>query len=99
MLPRIGECGNTWIGPPLHIPFQAWLISGLVILFSLCASSARAQSSTAGTVTGQVVDAQNAPIPGTHVRLLDTSTNTSFTTVTNGAGGYPLLQDSTAPDT
>jgi hypothetical protein len=86
------RCGKTWIFPALDAHFRLWLISGLVVLLGLCASMARAQSSTGGTVTGQVVDAQNAAIPGTEVKVFDTSTNTSFTTVTNDAGRYTLPQ-------
>ena len=33
-----------------------------------------------------------AAIPGAEVRVIDTSTNTSFTTVTNNAGRYILPQ-------
>src|ERR1700722_4249747 len=64
----------------------------LAILLGLCASMTWAQSSTAGTVTGQVADPQNLPIPGTEVRVIDTSTNTSFTTLTNNAGRYIFPQ-------
>jgi hypothetical protein len=65
---------------------------GLVILLGLCTSTAWAQSSTAGTVAGQVVDLQNLAIPGAGVKIIDTSTNTSFTTLTNNAGRYVFPQ-------
>src|SRR5580658_10994155 len=64
----------------------------LVILLTLYASIASAQSSTAGTVTGQVVDPQNLPIPDAEVSVIDTSTNTSFTTLTNNSGRYIFPQ-------
>src|SRR5579883_416203 len=46
------------------------------------------QTSTAGTVVGQVVDEQKAAIPGATVKLVDTSTNSAQTTVTNSEGRY-----------
>ena len=67
-------------------------IGSLVILIGFSASMAWAQSSTAGTVAGQVVDPQNAVIPGAAVRVIDTSTNTSLTTFTNDAGRYIFPQ-------
>jgi len=51
-----------------------------------------AQSSTAGTVAGQVVDTQSLAIPGAEVKIVDTSTNTSFSTLTNKAGRYVFPQ-------
>jgi len=72
-------------------------LGGLAILLSLCASLAWAQSSTAGTVAGQVVDPQNAVIPGAAVRVIDTSTNTSLTTSTNDAGRYVFPQVAPGP--
>jgi hypothetical protein len=46
------------------------------------------QSSTAGTVAGQVVDESNAAVPGTDVKLTAISTNTSQTTISNNDGRY-----------
>jgi hypothetical protein len=63
----------------------------LGILF-LSASGAWAQSSTAGTVTGQVVDEQNAVIPGAVVKITDTATNLVLTSTTNEAGRYIFSQ-------
>jgi hypothetical protein len=51
-----------------------------------------AQSSTAGTVAGQVVDLQDAAVPGTQVTVSDTATNSSFATYTNDAGRYIFPQ-------
>src|SRR5579862_8793774 len=64
----------------------------LGVLLSLCGLIAWSQSSTAGTVAGLVVDPQNLPIPGTEVRVIDTSTNASFTSVTNNSGRYVFPQ-------
>ena len=64
----------------------------LGILLSLCSLTAWPQSSTAGTVAGQVVDPQNLAISGAQVQIVDTSTNTSFTTLTNKTGRYVFPQ-------
>ncbi len=70
-----------------------FLSMGLPALFlALCATSAWGQTSTAGTVSGQVTDEQNAAVPGTEVKLLDLTTNAAQTTVTNDAGRYIFSQ-------
>jgi len=51
----------------------------------------RAQSASAGTVSGQVTDRQSAMIADAQVTLTDTSTNTAQTTSTNGVGRYIFL--------
>ena len=57
----------------------------------LCAKAAHGQSSSTGTVSGQVTDRQSAVIVGAQVTLTDTSTNTLQTTSTNGVGRYIFL--------
>ena len=58
-------------------------------LLAIC-SSARAQTPTATTavVTGTVVDASGAVVPGATVVLTDPSTNRTQETVTNPSGHY-----------
>ena len=63
-----------------------------VVLLSVWSFALCAQSSTGGTVTGQVVDPQSAAVSGAEVRLVDASTNTSFATITNDEGRYVLAQ-------
>ena len=63
------------------------LAIGLGVL-TLGLAPAWSQSSNAGTVAGQVVDEQNAAVPGTEVKVTDVSTNSALTTVTNDAGRY-----------
>ncbi len=63
------------------------LAIGLGIL-TLGLAPAWSQSSNAGTVAGQVVDEQNAAIPGTEVKVTDITTNSALTTITNDAGRY-----------
>ncbi|MGA7237491.1 MAG: carboxypeptidase-like regulatory domain-containing protein [Bryobacteraceae bacterium] len=65
-----------------------FLSFGIFLLFS--ATGAWAQTSTAGTVIGQVLDEQHAAIPGAAVKLVDISTNIAQNTVTNSEGRYAL---------
>jgi hypothetical protein len=58
------------------------------IALSLSASPAWAQSTSAGSVSGQVTDPQKAVVPGAEVTLLDTATNASRTAITNETGRY-----------
>jgi hypothetical protein len=50
-----------------------------------------AQSTSTGTVSGQVTDRQTAVIVGAEVVLRDTSTNTAQKTQTNEVGRYIFL--------
>jgi carboxypeptidase family protein len=64
---------------------------GLAICLGILAlglTPAWSQTSNAGTVAGQVVDEQNAAVPGTEVKVIDTGTNAALTTSTNDAGRY-----------
>src|SRR5215469_1734288 len=58
----------------------------------LCANGAWAQTSTAGTVLGQVLDEQQAIVPGAEVKVVEPSTNSTLTTVTNNDGRYVFSQ-------
>src|SRR5271166_186675 len=64
--------------------------SFLPVLALLCLISmpALAQSSSSGTVAGQVTDQQGASMPGVEIRLTDPSTNITLTTKTNDAGRF-----------
>ncbi|HEV3199289.1 MAG TPA: carboxypeptidase-like regulatory domain-containing protein [Bryobacteraceae bacterium] len=50
-----------------------------------------AQSTSTGTVSGQVTDQQNAVVAGAEVRLIDMQTSTARSTVTNESGRYSLI--------
>src|ERR1700753_1509551 len=66
---------------------------GLLAAFTLAAAAPTwSQTSTAGTVAGQVVDEQNAAVPGTEVKVTDVSTNISLTGTTNNEGRYVFPQ-------
>ena len=49
---------------------------------------ANAQSSIAGTVTGQVTDSSGAAVPGAAIKLLDVATGAAFASISNDAGRY-----------
>jgi hypothetical protein len=67
------------------------LIAGMAILLSPGAPLARAQSTSTGTISGQVVDPQNAAVSGASVALRDTTTHAEQKTVTNDAGRYTFV--------
>jgi Carboxypeptidase regulatory-like domain len=50
-----------------------------------------AQTTGAGAVVGQVTDQQNAIVPGAEVKLVDATTSTALTTITNDAGRYVFV--------
>jgi len=72
--------------------FSGLLVLCLGIFLSLGATPVWAQSSTAGTVAGQVTDETNAAVPGTRVKITEPSTNDSQETMTNDAGRYVFSQ-------
>jgi hypothetical protein len=61
------------------------------MLLALSSVSALAQSSSSGTVAGQVLDQQGASIPGVEVTLTEPSTNITLKTVTNDAGRFIIV--------
>ena len=63
------------------------------LLFLLCFSAifACAQSTSTGTVSGQVTDQQNAVVAGADVKLVDTQTNIPRSTFTNDTGRYSFI--------
>jgi hypothetical protein len=79
---------------PSHKLFRLFLypfLFGLVVFcmgLSLAATPAWAQSTSAGSVSGQVTDQQNAVAPGAEVTLLDVTTNAVRKAITNEAGRY-----------
>ncbi len=69
---------------------------GLAVLclatIAFSGAPAWSQTSTAGTVSGQVTDEQNAAVPGTEVKIIDPATNTAQTTSSNDTGRYVFSQ-------
>ena len=64
----------------------------LAALLVAATSPSFSQTSTAGTVAGQVVDEQNAAVPGAEVKVTDISTNNALTGTTNAEGRYVFPQ-------
>jgi hypothetical protein len=60
----------------------------LGIVLSLSATSAWAQTSQVGTVSGVVTDESNAAVPGAAVKMTEPSTNSVFSSTTNSDGRY-----------
>ncbi|MHB8639153.1 MAG: TonB-dependent receptor [Candidatus Acidiferrales bacterium] len=58
------------------------------IALAMTSTIAWAQSATSGMISGAVVDASNAIIPGATVTLKQNATNTTQSTVTDSAGRY-----------
>ncbi|HLK66979.1 MAG TPA: carboxypeptidase regulatory-like domain-containing protein [Bryobacteraceae bacterium] len=67
-------------------------VISLGLLLSLVATPVWAQSSTAGTVAGQVTDESSAAVPGAAVKLTDTGTGATQNTISNEAGRYIFSQ-------
>src|SRR5260370_16390243 len=68
------------------------VVPGLIvcggILLSLTASSARAQTASSGSVTGQVSDPQGSSVPGADVTLTEIATTSKQSATTNDSGRY-----------
>ncbi len=73
---------------PAHYPHRLALSAFLLPLCLVCLSG---QSTSTGTVSGQVTDRQTAVIVGAEVLLRDLSTNTMQKTQTNEVGRYIFL--------
>jgi hypothetical protein len=63
----------------------------LVVLVGFSVMEGWAQSTSTGTVSGQVTDPQSAVIAGAEVRLTDFEINTSRTTTTNENGRFSFI--------
>src|SRR5262245_24584537 len=71
--------------------FCALMVVCLWGLLSPNTTPVRAQSTSAGTVSGQVTDPQGDAVAGAAVSLRDTATNAELKTVTNDAGRYAFV--------
>src|SRR2546427_9662656 len=60
----------------------------IATLLSVCAV---AQTSSTGTVSGQVTDQQGAALAGAEIRMTDPSTNITRSTVSNDAGRFSFI--------
>ena len=57
-------------------------------VFCLATPCIFAQTASTGTVSGQVTDPQKALVKGSAIRLIDTATSLTRTTIGNDAGRY-----------
>jgi len=71
--------------------FLGLLLISLGIVFSLSARPALAQTTSTGSVTGQVTDPQGAVVPGADVTLTDLATSSTQKTATNETGRYTFV--------
>ena len=71
-----------------RVSFFLGLAVCIGFVLSICATQTRAQTASAGSVTGQVTDQQGASVPGADVTLRDISTNSAQTSTTNDGGRY-----------
>src|SRR5258708_24789882 len=71
-----------------RVSFLPGLIICVGILLSLTVSSARAQTASSGSVTGQVSDPHGSSIPGADVLLTDIATSSQQSATTNDSGRY-----------
>jgi hypothetical protein len=69
---------------------RRFLSAALLLVLLVVASTARAQSASAGTVIGTVTDPTGAVIPGATITVTDLSTKTARTVVSNKDGQYVL---------
>jgi hypothetical protein len=72
---------------PVLVVFTALLLAFL----PYGGTRAFAQGTNTGTVTGTVTDPTGAVVPGVAITLVDTTTGTRLTTVTNSEGQYVLV--------
>ncbi len=73
-----------------YLVYGLLLAMSLGVLLSVTATPAHAQGST-GTITGQVMDQQNAVIAGAEVKAVDSSTNQTFSNTTNEVGRFTIV--------
>lgn len=70
---------------------KTWLASVVMLVALLSATSAMAQTITTGTISGAVVDPQNAALPGATVVAVHTPTGTVYEAVSQGDGRFTML--------
>ena len=73
------------------------LVLSVAILLGFGTTAAWSQATSSATLAGLVTDEQNAAVVGAEVRIVDASTGSSQTTLTNDTGRYVIVN--VAPDT
>jgi len=76
--------------PRTSSPRVSSILFGLSIVLVTIAS-AWSQATSAGTISGLVTDQQNAFVAGVEVKIVDPTTSSERTTITNGVGRYTFI--------
>jgi Carboxypeptidase regulatory-like domain len=71
-----------------RLSFFLGLVVSMGVVFSLSLTTAKAQTASSGSVTGQVSDPQGSSVPGADVTLTYTATSSKQTATTNDSGRY-----------
>src|SRR5450631_1856314 len=72
----------------MNLSRRGYFVLAMAMLLAFCSVSALAQSSSSGTVQGQVTDQQGAAIPGVGIQLTEPSTNITIKGSTNDSGRF-----------
>ena len=67
------------------------LVLSLAIFLGFGTSAAWSQATSSATLAGLVTDEQNAAVAGAEVRIVDSGTGASQTTLTNDMGRYVVV--------
>ena len=67
------------------------LVLSLALFLSFGTTAAWSQATSSATLAGLVTDEQNAAVPGAEVRIVDSGTGASQTTLTNDTGRYVIV--------
>jgi hypothetical protein len=90
VLRRSNSAVRICLCPKRFAPF-ALLLFGFLVVFVASPTALYSQSTSTGTIAGQVTDPSNAAVIGATVNLSDNSTNLSRSTVTNEGGQYVFI--------
>ncbi len=72
-------------------PLPVRLLTHVLAIACIATAPAWTQSTSTGTVSGQVADQQGAAVAGAEVKLIDVATGTPRTTATNDTGRYSFI--------
>src|ERR1039457_2568487 len=67
------------------------LLLSLAVILSFGTTAAWSQATSSATLTGLVTDEQNAAVAGAEVRIVDSATGSTQTTLTNDTGRYVVV--------
>lgn len=76
---------------------MSWKVFAAALAIVLNSAGVWAQTTPTGSITGQVVDAQGAVLPGVTVSVTSAALQGTRTAITSGNGDYIIPATSTAP--